>query len=65
MDREKAKWEPAKLETIPAAVGWNMDDPMDPREIKTRRIEKVGATPTRGTKIMVRRGPPRTKKRVR
>src|SRR5512143_2246493 len=65
MDMEKATWGPENVETMPAAVGWYMEEPIEPRTMKTRRSGKVGATPTREMKVIVKSGPPRTKSRVR
>jgi len=64
-DRENPKRLPECAETMPAVVGWNMDEPMDPKDIRRSRTKKHGAIPTRGIKTMARNGPPSIKKRVR
>jgi hypothetical protein len=36
---ERPKWDPEYWETMPAAVGWNMETPMDP--IETKRSKTI------------------------
>ena len=52
---------PAYAGTMPAAGGWNMDCPTEPRAAKTRRGAKLEAQPKRGMKTAVSTGPPKTK----
>jgi hypothetical protein len=65
IDIENPECFPEWVETMPADVGWNMEVPIAPKDMKRSRIRKFGAIPTREIKMMAKSGPPRTKKRVR
>src|SRR5512136_484799 len=64
-DMANPKWEPEKVETMPAVEGWYIEEPIEPSATQASSIVKLGTAPTRETKTMAKRGPPIIKKRVR